>query len=301
MTRKEVRVTLEAVTPLLLHGADSGEPELRPPSFRGAMRYWWRAALGGIIGDEDVDVLHRLESKVFGDTSRGSAVTVRLGARDVRTSRTHLLPHKHRVSRNGLVGRFELILSQPRGDDGRGLESALASLRLALTLGGVGQRSRRGFGTLRVVRTRNGGLRAFPRSRRGWRQHIVAATQRAIDAAARLAVVENIDLARPADVARFPCATDRAMIRLCPVEARSAMDAVTTFMRRVENRRALGGIRPRQASPLWVRPIQTGSAQYDLLCSVLPSDFRYADYDYVREFLDRFDGEYIDVRGWNTL
>jgi len=40
-------ITLETVTPLFLGGADPrGAPELRPPAFRGAMRYWLRAALG---------------------------------------------------------------------------------------------------------------------------------------------------------------------------------------------------------------------------------------------------------------
>ncbi len=42
-------VTLETVTPLFLGGADPrGAPELRAPSFRGAMRYWLRAALGTV-------------------------------------------------------------------------------------------------------------------------------------------------------------------------------------------------------------------------------------------------------------
>lgn len=34
---------LETVTPLFLAGADQTEAELRPPAFRGALRYWFRA------------------------------------------------------------------------------------------------------------------------------------------------------------------------------------------------------------------------------------------------------------------
>ncbi|MCX7683492.1 MAG: type III-B CRISPR module RAMP protein Cmr1 [Anaerolineae bacterium] len=42
----EVRVRLETVTPVFLGGADPcGAPELRPPAFRGALRYWLRAAI----------------------------------------------------------------------------------------------------------------------------------------------------------------------------------------------------------------------------------------------------------------
>ncbi|MCX7840755.1 MAG: type III-B CRISPR module RAMP protein Cmr1, partial [Anaerolineae bacterium] len=40
---------LQTVTPLFLAGATArGAPELRAPSVRGEMRYWWRAALGGV-------------------------------------------------------------------------------------------------------------------------------------------------------------------------------------------------------------------------------------------------------------
>jgi hypothetical protein len=52
---------------------------------------------------------------------------------------------------------------------------------------------------------------------------------------------------------------------------------------------------------LWVRPIQTGSSSYGLLCTVLTSDFNGADYDYVENFLKDLGGEALEVKGWNTL
>lgn len=40
----KITVKLETVTPLFLGGAEArGEPELRPPAFRGATWYWLRA------------------------------------------------------------------------------------------------------------------------------------------------------------------------------------------------------------------------------------------------------------------
>jgi hypothetical protein len=49
---------LETITPLFLTGADPrGEPELRAASIRGALRFWLRALLGGVIGDRDLDGL----------------------------------------------------------------------------------------------------------------------------------------------------------------------------------------------------------------------------------------------------
>lgn len=39
---------LQTVTPLMTGGAFY-QAELRPPSFRGVMRYWLRALLGGVL------------------------------------------------------------------------------------------------------------------------------------------------------------------------------------------------------------------------------------------------------------
>lgn len=67
----KLTVTLEAVTPLFWGGADPrGAPELRAPSFRGAMRYWLRAALGGVCGDDEarLAVMREAEARVFGST-----------------------------------------------------------------------------------------------------------------------------------------------------------------------------------------------------------------------------------------
>jgi CRISPR-associated protein Cmr1 len=71
---------LETITPLFLTGADPrGEPELRAASIRGALRFWLRALLGGVIGDKDLDALRKAEPAVFGSTDTGaSPVVVRI-------------------------------------------------------------------------------------------------------------------------------------------------------------------------------------------------------------------------------
>jgi len=304
MTGKTLRITLETVTPLLLYGADVKTPELRPPAFRGAMRYWWRAALGGIIGDKNLEGLHKLERAVFGDTEHGSPISLRIGASDLGKTEVYLLPHKNKVKREGLEGTFELVLSQPRHDDVLIWDAACASLELALTFGGVGQRSRRGYGTLRIVEASNGKVKAFPTTRHGWVAHVKRTGARAVDTAARFVIAYKVLPNRVENLANYPCATNAGLIRLCDLKAYSAMDAVRQFMHRVPKNDALGRIgskerqKKRQASSLWARPIQTGSS-YGLLCTVLTSDFRGADYECVRDFLDRFSGEYLKVKGWN--
>ena len=301
---RELRVKLETVTPLLLHGADNKTPELRPPSFRGAMRYWWRAALGGVIGDKNLEALHELEGAVFGSTKRGSPISLRLKALDIEKTKADLLPHKSKFIPSGaLGGTFELILTQPRHDDALVWEAACASLELALTFGGVGQRSRRGYGALRIVAATEDKVKPFPTTKHAWKRHVQRVSQQAIDVAMGIAVqtLGSDNLGRAKSLADYPCATNTGLIRLYDIGADTAMEAVTRFMRKTKKKRVFGGVNPRQASPLWMRPIQTGSSSYGLLCTVLTSDFRDANYDYVEKFLKDLGGEPLKVKGWNTL
>ena len=73
----------EVLSPLFLGGADArgAPPELRSPSVRGAMRYWYRALLGGsaLLNDHELlSKLHAMESELFGNTDRGGALSTRL-------------------------------------------------------------------------------------------------------------------------------------------------------------------------------------------------------------------------------
>lgn len=294
----ELTVTLETVTPMLVRGADNRTPELRPPSFRGAMRYWLRATLGGVIGDSNLDDLHKLESAVFGSPELGSAIGIRL--RDMNTSKykAYILPHKNKGRAEAITGSFELVMSQTRQVSPVIWDAACASLQLALTFGGVGLRSRRGYGTLRIVKAPKSILGAFPTTLDGWKTHVEGVAKFAIATAMGLAGVSKSRL--PAGPADYPCATQSGLIRLCDIGTSSAMQAVTSFMSRVPKNNALGGINPRQASPLWVRPIQTGPTTYGLLCVVLASRFSGANYGFVKGFLDKFPGEYLSVKGWNA-
>lgn len=301
---RELRVTLETVTPLLLHGADNRTPELRPPSFRGAMRYWWRAALGGVIGDENLKGLHELEGALFGSTERASPIGLRLKSLDIRKTKADVLPHKNKFIPSGaLDGTFELMLTQPRHDDTLVWDAACASLELALTFGGVGQRSRRGYGALRIVEASDARVKPFPITMHGWKRQVTRVSQQAIEVAMEMAiqVLGPDDLGRVEGLADYPCATNAGLIRLYDLQAGTAMEAVARFMRQTKKKRAFGGVNRRQASPLWMRPIQTRPSSYGVLCTVLTSEFRDADYDYVEGFLKSLGGEPLKVKGWNTL
>ena len=73
---RSLEVELEAVTPLWIGGA-SRQAELRPPSVRGCLRFWFRALAGGLLGEE-LRTVCEAESAVFGNTTRALSVVVRL-------------------------------------------------------------------------------------------------------------------------------------------------------------------------------------------------------------------------------
>ncbi|MFB3764876.1 MAG: type III-B CRISPR module RAMP protein Cmr1 [Methanotrichaceae archaeon] len=173
-------VTLETVTPLFLGGADPrGVPELRAPSFRGALRYWLRAALGGVV--YDVEAVRSAESAIFGSTEENaggdSVVAVRITGRPSLTIKSYsqiaewnaksgsyrkpgiayLLftarGTRQEQERKALFGTFTMNLQTRPGiaQEEDNFKKAYIALWLLTHLGGVGSRSRRGAGALQAV------------------------------------------------------------------------------------------------------------------------------------------------------
>ena len=179
---QSLSVTLKIITPLFLGGAEPrGEPELRPTSFRGALRFWWRAAFGGAVGEE-LATLRSAEASVFGSNEKGSSLVTRIapvgsiasdeytkqkaihrpGARPQPTGRDYLFwskastgrkergnyqpPHKYITPDT----KFRLALqARPGAPNGKAaLQEAVAALWLLVHLGALGSRSRRCAGSL---------------------------------------------------------------------------------------------------------------------------------------------------------
>lgn len=155
----ELILDLELVTPLFLGGADArGDPVLRAAPIRGVLRYWLRAWLGahGILEE---DVLHRGESRIFGDTKAGSAVILRVfsanGQPPTIDKKRPMLPHNpNKLSpapafKEGQSIRLTML---PRPGQVELPPDALTALFLWLHLGGLGKRQRRGFGSFRLAK-----------------------------------------------------------------------------------------------------------------------------------------------------
>ncbi|MGC8643854.1 MAG: type III-B CRISPR module RAMP protein Cmr1 [Isosphaeraceae bacterium] len=171
---RTLEVELQAVTPLWTGGA-SRQTEVRPPSVRGALRFWFRALAGGLLGEELASV-SRAESAVFGGINRASPVVVRLfGSPRIRAmvidgaqelpGMAYMFWSVFQQKRDPILPgeRFRLRLNSrpfpfaPVEVEGRTLgmtesfELAAASLWLMVRLGGVGARSRRGGGGTMAV------------------------------------------------------------------------------------------------------------------------------------------------------
>lgn len=273
-----VELKLQTVTPLILGGAEQ-QPELRPASVRGALRYWFRAALGGVIGDDDEALrnLRRGEAEIFGDTERGSAVVVRLVPPDpdFTPADEFILPHRSQgpVKVVPVDEEFYIILSLRPRANAKALEMATWSALLLLTLGGLGRRSRRGGGSLRVKEWSSTPVDLLP-------QDLRECLTRATEIAGDKQVLANrigdlLDKMRSAFTSFLPTATGgfsgglprfsmllpdtRVVVWTPPGD--NAVSPVTVLMNllsaRAMNRNnfrdGFGGVQPsRRASPLWV-------------------------------------------------
>jgi CRISPR-associated protein Cmr1 len=60
-----IEAEYRAVTPVFCAGADPNQPELRAPSFKGVLRFWWRALAWSRLGG-DLRKIHDEEERVFG-------------------------------------------------------------------------------------------------------------------------------------------------------------------------------------------------------------------------------------------
>jgi len=169
---REHRFDVEIITPLFLGGADQTGAELRAPSLKGMMRFWWRA----LYGRDDIAQMKKDEAEIFGDTNRKSDVVISL----VNTG--NLKPEVGNIAKGkifsvtskgktfflsiieylayGLKSNvFTRAHFEPRQSHSFILkiecssdyeEQVLTILKLLHSFGGLGAKSRNGFGSLSI-------------------------------------------------------------------------------------------------------------------------------------------------------
>ncbi len=160
-----VTFDLETITPLFLGGADQTIAELRPPAFRGALRYWFRAIAASITSFDEVK---KWENKVFGSTDAGGAIIIRIHSPKTVSSYTlkrnndflglaylFFSTYETRGEARGCFtpgSEFKLTLQTrlSRSEDLQYLHLAIGAMWMLVKLGGLGSRSNRGGGSLGI-------------------------------------------------------------------------------------------------------------------------------------------------------
>ncbi|GAB6175571.1 hypothetical protein JCM16814_04620 [Desulfobaculum senezii] len=172
----KVCATYSVVTPMFLSGADQSKPELRVSSIRGALRFWWRA-LAWNRCKGDLKKIREEEFQLFGSTSTGQGMLMRLvgktntsqwktGSKEEQCS---VVPHdekkkggftyfaygvanfrkelKHGVFQKPSDFTIQCLLTEKQVAHKDSLCKALIALG---TFGGLGAKSRKGFGSLNI-------------------------------------------------------------------------------------------------------------------------------------------------------
>jgi CRISPR-associated protein Cmr1 len=137
----------EIVTPMFCYGADGKTPELRVPSLKGALRFWWRA----IHPNLNLDELKKKETEIFGGSgdneAKKSSFFLQIISSQFKKEYVNPLPHKTKTFKKDTIPaktKFEIII---RGENHLKIRNLIEFISI---VGGIGGRSRRGFGSFKI-------------------------------------------------------------------------------------------------------------------------------------------------------
>ncbi|MEW6006318.1 MAG: type III-B CRISPR module RAMP protein Cmr1 [Stygiobacter sp.] len=178
---EKITFQCETITPMFLAGADGKTPELRPPSIKAAMRFWWRA----MHGDLSLSDLKKDEAKIFGGSGENegrSKFSIRI-KHDLKISNQNISGnyiaknpdwYKYSVSLNKPIkvnpieylgygpynfkdkwqkyipanSKFEITIIVHNTDF---KEEIVDSFRYLASFGALGSKSRNGFGKIKIL------------------------------------------------------------------------------------------------------------------------------------------------------
>ncbi len=153
---EKLEYEIEFITPAFIGGADPKEyAELRPASFVGLLRYWFRVIVGAYV--QKPEELFKLESELFGSQERAGKVFVRVYSEDhdrkkykfydnanLKGMERYILGPANRKKCIPKGSKFEIKIITP--DNISQLVDTI--FRFAITYGNIGYRARKGFGSM---------------------------------------------------------------------------------------------------------------------------------------------------------
>jgi len=166
-----ITATYRITTPMFCAGAEQQQAELRLQSFKGALRFWWRTLMWGKVNG--VKDLHEREAKLFGSSEHGqSKVRMKMVDNTLQRSTQSRWPITDWQSYPGYglietTGKdqrkyiapnqtFTIHLNWPdaenhrSGLDGPEQQSVQEALIALGLFGGLGGRSRKGWGSIQL-------------------------------------------------------------------------------------------------------------------------------------------------------
>ena len=149
----------ETVTPMFLAGADGRTPDLRPPSIKGAIRFWWRAMNGHL----SLEQLKKRETEIFGGSGENegrSKVIIRIDQPlryDGGYKYTPIPRKNFQLPAFSPLLKYSITLSLNHNvtnndSENFDLEKIKSLFILFSILGGLGKRARRGFGSFKILK-----------------------------------------------------------------------------------------------------------------------------------------------------
>ena len=164
---KTITATYKIVTPMFISGADQTKAELRIPSIKGAIRFWWRALNG--YQYTTTEELYAVEAKIFGgtyqDKDNKTIVTQSkiFFSFDDEEQKSSLDNYKEKYSKDDAIvylagqgvtnttqyllnSEFTLCLKSKSEID----PTVINAITIWGLFGGLGERSRKGFGSVAI-------------------------------------------------------------------------------------------------------------------------------------------------------
>lgn len=256
--------TLEFITPCFCAGANQEKAEIRAPSIRGQLRWWFRA-LGG-TREQEGDVF----GTVAGTKGKSSAIVVRVA--NLERGPDWQPPQLGHNTRFGYIwyfatvagnrkrwcaegnlppgSRFELKIIHRRPLSESNAKLLRNSVDAFLCFGALGMRSRRGMGAFRCVNVGFG--------------------------ADRLDEAEQHLLTSRFAVKRYPFSFGDSNYEQAMIEAENRLKdmrkSVGSGRDKKPNPSALGTAQPRQASAVLFRPVRSPDGHYELFLIEAPLD-----------------------------
>lgn len=179
-----IEVTYRIVTPMFCSGADQNTAELRLPSIKGAMRFWWRSLMWGHV--KNCQELREQETALFGASDQRcgqSRVQLRVTTRSLESQvakgeifeggqllGAHYLGYGVMESFDGKKtragrltrpmipgGQFTVACRFSPFATDKQIDQIRRTLILIGTIGGLGSKARKGFGSLSLTSLRSNG------------------------------------------------------------------------------------------------------------------------------------------------